>query len=371
MDAIFYVDGKGKLVKIIERYITRELLIPFTVIVVILAGLYASYISGRFLAGAVTESLGVIAMLRLVLLKTLISLDVLMQLALYIAIIIGLGRLHRDQEINVLRSAGVSDRRIIYAVLMVAIPVGIIIGLLSIFVRPWAYQENFAMNAQAEAELNTDRFQAGRFYGSEGSGRVIYIQAKDDSGKQMKNIFHYINKGDSSEIIVAREASQQPFLLGQRSQIHLFDGFAYHLMHSTTKDTVAQFEKLVYFTDKGNAVNYARKAATTLFLAGSDQPRDIAELQWRLSRPIGTILLALIAISFTRASPRQDKSEMHLFAAAMVFAMYYILSGLAQTWVEQGIVSSLPGVWWLYVLMFITALSLLSSSRQQRMLLRR
>ena len=60
-----------------------------------------------------------------------------------------------------------------------------------------------------------------------------------------------------------------------------------------------------------------------------------------------------------------------LFAAAMVFALYYILSGLAQTWVEQGTVGSLPGVWWLYALMFITALGLLSSSPQQRMLLRR
>lgn len=358
--------------KIIERYITRELLIPFVVIVVILAGLYASFISGRFLAGAVTESLGVMAMLKLVLLKTIISLDVLMQLALYVAIVIGLGRLHRDQEINVLRSAGVSDRRIIYAVLMVAIPVGIIIGLLSIFVRPWAYQENFALNAQAEAELNTDRFQAGRFYGSEDSGRVIYIQSKDGDGKQMKNVFHYVNKGNSSEIILAKAAHQQQFQLGQRSQIHLSDGFVYRFMHSATRDTVAQFEKLVYFTDKGNAVkNYARKAATTVFLAESDQPRDIAELQWRLSRPIGTILLALIAISFTRASPRQDKGEKHLFAAAMVFALYYILSGLAQTWVEQGTVGSLPGVWWLYALMFIAALGLLSSNRQQRMLLRR
>ena len=358
-------------VKIIERYIIRELLIPFVVIIVILAGLYASFISGRFLAGALTESLGVMALLKLVMLKTVISLDILMQLALYVAIVVGLGRLHRDQEINVLRSAGVSDRRIIYAVLMVAIPIGIIIGLLSIFVRPWAYQENFSLNAQAEAELNTDRFQAGRFYGSEGSGRVIYIQSKDGPDKQMRNVFHYVNKGDSSEIIVAKEGWQQQFQIGQRSQVHLSDGFVYRFMHSATKDTITQFDKLVYFTDKGGSAGYARKSATSWHLAGSDQSRDIAELQWRLSRPIGTILLALIAIAFTRSSPRQDKGERHLFIAAMVFAMYYILGGLAQTWVEQGAVGSLPGVWWLYALMLIAAFGLLSSSPEQRMLLRR
>ena len=68
--------------KIIERYITRELLIPFIVVGGILATVFASFSSARFLAGAVTESLGVAAMLKLVLLKTLIALEVLMPIAL-------------------------------------------------------------------------------------------------------------------------------------------------------------------------------------------------------------------------------------------------------------------------------------------------
>ncbi len=353
--------------KIIERYITRELMMPFMVVIVILAALFSSFSSARFLAGAVTESLGIAAMLKLVLLKTLIALEVLMPISLYVAVVMALGRLHRDQEINVLRSAGVSEHRITYAVLIVAIPVGIVSGVLSVFVRPWAYEESYILNAQAEAELNMDRFQAGRFYGSEGSGRVVYIQAKDSAGKQMKDVFHYINKGDSSEIIIAKEARQQEPSIGERPQIHLLDGVSYRLMHSTTGDTVVRFEKLIYFTDNGNAIDYKRKAAATTALAISDQPRDIAEFQWRVSRPIATILLALIAVPFSRASPRQDKGEKTYYAAALVFAIYYILSGLAQTWVEQGTVSRFPGVWWLYVLMLMVALSLLSSGFRQKL----
>jgi lipopolysaccharide export system permease protein len=91
----------------------------------------------------------------------------------------------------------------------------------------------------------------------------------------------------------------------------------------------------------------------------SDHPPDIAELQWRLSRPISTILLALIAIPFSRTSPRRTEGERIYFYAALVFAIYYILSGLAQTWVEQGKIGSVPGVWWLYVLMSVVSLSLL------------
>ena len=68
--------------KIIDRYITRELLIPFTVVAVILAALFSSFSSARFLASAASESLGLAAMLKFILLKTVIALEVLMPIAL-------------------------------------------------------------------------------------------------------------------------------------------------------------------------------------------------------------------------------------------------------------------------------------------------
>ena len=50
--------------KIIEKYITREILMPFTVVIVILTGLFSGLSSANFLAGAVTESLGIAVMLK-------------------------------------------------------------------------------------------------------------------------------------------------------------------------------------------------------------------------------------------------------------------------------------------------------------------
>ncbi len=92
--------------------------------------------------------------------------------------------------------------------------------------------------------------------------------------------------------------------------------------------------------------------------AGREQAADIAELQWRLSRPFATILLALIAIPLSRSSPRQGRNE-KIFTAALVFALYYNLSGLARTWVEQEMVGSFPGIWWLQALMMIVVVVLL------------
>ncbi len=340
--------------KLIERYIAREISLPFTVVILILVGLFASFSSARLLAGAVTETLGIAALLKLVFLKTLIALEVLIPIALYISVIIGLGRLNKDQELNVIRSAGVSGTRIVLTVLTVAIPVGIASGMLSSYVRPWAYAESYILDAQAEAELNTNRFQAGRFYGSEKTGRVVYVRSKSDVDQQMQNIFHYIKKPDSSEIVIARRARQiQPTTEELRPHIQLSEGVVYQLTNTASIDEVIQFENMTYFIDNDFVMNYRRKAAATRTLWESDQPRDIAELQWRISRPLATILLALIAVTFIRTAPRQDKTDRTYLIAALVFAAYYNLTGLAKTWVEQGVVGSMPGVWWLYLLIFV------------------
>ncbi|MDV6344589.1 LPS export ABC transporter permease LptF [Nitrosomonas sp. Is37] len=352
--------------KIIEKYITRELLFPFFTVLSILVGLFVSFSIARLLASAVTETLGMVAMLQLVMLKAIIALEVLIPISFYVSVIYGLSRMNKDQEMNILRSVGFSDYRILFTVLMIAIPVGIISGVLSLYARPWAYAETYILDAQAEVELNANRFQAGRFYGSEKSGRVIFVQAKDNSGTRMEEVFHFVKKEGISEIVVAKKAfQQQQISLEQRPHTELFDGYIYRLAYPKDEDSVIQYEKMTYFIENEQSKWHRRKAAPTRMLWESERTQDIAELQWRLSRPIATILLALIAVSFTRLSPRQNKSDKTFLIAAIVFAIYYNLSGLAQTWVEQGVVGAMPGIWWLYLLLFIFAGLLLPGSRQK------
>ncbi len=337
----------------IERYIFVEVIKPLAAVLSILVGMFACFSSARYLAEAITETLGVALMLKLVFLKTLIALEVLIPIALYVSIIIGLGRMHRDQEIIAMRAAGINGLRIIKAVLWVAIPVGIAVGLLSVMGRPWAYEDSYILDARANAELNTDRFQAGRFYGNEDSGRVVYIQKKNEAIGNMEDIFHYIDKEGDKEIILSRYASQMPASDDERTELHLYEGTIHRLTYDGTEDEIIKFEKLVLFLDDSEEdIGYKLKAAATTALMLSDQATDIAELQWRLSSPLATILLALIAVPLSRSSPRQGRNE-KIFTAALIFALYYNLSGLARNWVEQGTVASFPGIWWLHVLMLV------------------
>jgi lipopolysaccharide export system permease protein len=348
----------------LKLYVTREVLKPFLVITFILAGLFTSFNTARYLAQNVTETLGFILISKLIFFKTVIALEVLLPIAFYAAIIVALGRLHRDQEIIVLKSAGISENFIVKTVFSISLFVGILVGLLSIYGRPWAYEQIYQLDDSATAELDIERYQARRFYGNEDNNSIIYISNKPDGGDTLAGVFHYIRKDNTSDIILAKEGYQELTGEYQPPKLHLLDGFMYRMNNSSTSDSIIKFSRFVYMPRPDIARDYQRKAASTIDLGFSEDSSDTAEFQWRISRAIATILLAMLAIPLSRSSPRQGKSE-KIISAAVIFAIYYNLTGLAQTWVEQGVVGSMPGVWWLHVMMLIIVATIFSSRVQK------
>ena len=166
--------------KTLGRYVSIEILQPFVVISLILAGLFSSFNAARYLETAVTESLGLSLIFKLIMLKTVIAMEVLFPIAFFAAIIVALGRMHRDQEIIVMKSAGINETFIIKTVITLGIPVAIMTGMLSMYGRPLAYDTIYKMDNSASNELDVDRYQAGRFYGIDNSGSIIYINSRNN-----------------------------------------------------------------------------------------------------------------------------------------------------------------------------------------------
>jgi lipopolysaccharide export system permease protein len=320
----------------LRHYLIREVLKPFLVVVAILVGLFTSFNAARYLAETVTETLGMVLIMKLILLKSVIAMEVLVPIAFYSAIIVALARLHRDQEVIVIRSAGISENFIVRTLFSLSLPVALLVGLLSIYGRPWAYQHIYLLDESESAEMDISRYQPRRFYGNDKSGTIIYIQNKTDAEENLQNVFHYVRKDGSSDIVIAKQGHQERL----------------------------EFSRFVYMPSPEIARDYQRKAASTVELSFSEEPRDVAEFQWRVSRALAAILLAMIAIPLSRSSPRQGKGE-KIITAAIIFAIYYNLNGLAQTWVEQGLVGKMPGVWWLHILMILVVFAIYTPKAQK------
>ena len=93
----------------------------------------------------------------------------------------------------------------------------------------------------------------------------------------------------------------------------------------------------------------------------SDKLEDIAELQWRLSTAISTIILALLGVPLSRTTPRLGK-HFKLVAAVIVFAVYYNITFVFKNWVEKGALDAIPGIWWVPAVLAGFTLALLWNS---------
>ena len=92
--------------KIIDNYLIREVLHPLLAICTALVVIFITYSLSRFLVDADAGLLQPGEVVQLTLLKSIISLDVLLPPSLFLAVMTGLGRLYTDSEIYAMRAGG-------------------------------------------------------------------------------------------------------------------------------------------------------------------------------------------------------------------------------------------------------------------------
>lgn len=336
---------------ILERYVVREIAKPLTAVCGILVVIFASYTWARFLGDAVDGALSSGTIVSLVALRAAIALEVLLPITLFLSVVMALGRLHVDQEMIALEASGVSPARVWRAVLWLALGLAVLVAALSLFVRPWAYERSYRLRGEAAATVDMARLEAGRFYPQQSGKRLVFAERFDQAAQRMGGVFVHSEGDDWVQVVYAQSAQQRVDpATGQRILV-AFDGQLYRLSRHEAPDRVISFEQIeMVLKDSDITPDYRRKAAATAVLARSTNPADVAELQWRLTTPLSTVLLALLGVPLSRATPRQGRHA-RFGTAVLVYAAYYNLKAMARTWLGQGVVGSVPGLWWVDALL--------------------
>ena len=335
---------------IIDRYVRREIIRPLIPILGILVILFASFSAATLLGDAVSGLLPAGAIARLVALKTMISLEVLIPIALYLSVVVTLSRFSSDGEFVAASALRVTPGRVQVAVISVSATLALLVAALSLVGRPWAYGELNALAARAGSELNADAMRPGTFYVSPGADRVIFYARQEAPGAPAHDVFLQIWHGDRLEIIHASTAFQRDRAgpLPRDATIVLQDAHAYEF--DPRRDDGVQILRartMVIDPDAHGAGSsgYDAVKASTRHLLGSVDAADAAERQWRFSTPISTLLLGLLGIPMSRGRPGQNRYAT-LATAIGAYFVYYMLFSSARTWVQHGAVASFPGLWW-------------------------
>ncbi len=354
--------GGNRTALIIKRYLYREVLQTFAAVLAVLGLVYGAVRFTRFLDDAAAGLVSADLILQMLAFKLLEKLPVLLPIAIYLAVLIGMGRLYRDNEITALGAGGVGIWQISKGVAQVVAGISIAGAALSLFVSPdmASMQKSVIEKARQKAESRV--FVPGRFKEFGGGDQIVFVEAVDSDTGRMSGVFVRIRKPGRQYLLVSDTARQTRRPGGGGRFMILENGHRYAGLPGDAAFSVTEFERYVVRIGaepkpKEGVVRRGKMLAT-MDLIGSGDPRHVAELQRRISTAVSILLLGLLAVPLARTSPREGRRA-KLFTAVFVYFIYSNTASIFERLLERGMLPGFVGVWPVHVALALVVLVLL------------
>lgn len=336
---------------IFHRVLLREFwntgMAVFTILAAIFIFTQLIRLLGESASGMLTEE-GVWALVGF---GSLTYLPTLLSISLFLSILLTLTRCYRDSEMVVWFSSGIGLTRWLRPVLSFALPTVVLIALLSLVLVPWAQTKSEELLSRLENRDDFALAKPGVFRESKQSDRVFFMEQVDQKNKKIGNVFVESKQGERESTIVASEGKQEFAANGDRFLV-LSNGRRYEGTPGAADYKIFTFERYAMRIEpvesRQRPVNL--KAFSTLSLVTDLDRWRAAELIWRIGLPLSALLLALLAIPLSFVNPRSGRS-FNLILALIIYMIYNNLLGFATSWVGQGKLSMLNGLWMIHGLM--------------------
>jgi lipopolysaccharide export system permease protein len=290
---------------------------------------------GQAASGLITSSV-VFALLGLTLINYL---GILLSLTTFIAVLLTLTRSYRDSEMVVWFASGVGLTRWARPVLSFALPLVVMIGLVSLVLSPWAVSRSEELRRLMESRDDVSTIVPGVFRESSRADRVYFVEEVSGTENMVGNVFVASNQHQKLGVMVARRGFQETAENGDRFLV-LLNGRRYEGAPGTPEYRVYEFDRYAMRVELGAAAARAptTKTASTVDLVQQPNPRNLSELSWRVNLPVSALILSLLAIPLSFVNPRAGRS-MNLVMAILIYMTYNNLLSIVQAWIAQARVS--------------------------------
>jgi lipopolysaccharide export system permease protein len=345
-----------------HRYILRETAQTWFAVTAVLLLILLTNQFASVLGDAASNRLPRDALFLVMGLTSVGPLMILIPIALFLSILLALGRLYRDSEMYAFMACGIGPAQLYRPLLLLAAVLTAIGAWLALDVAPRAAGEvkRIAQEARARADLRV--MEAGRFVSFGRADAVVYAEQVTPDGR-LRNVFVQRRSEAGIEVIVAQEAVQQETADPDVKMLTFSAGRRYEGEPGTGRFRIVEFREhgIPYQLPTLGALSLEPESRPLLELARSADPADVAELQWRLSFPLMTLVLAFLAVPLGKSSPRQGRYA-GLAAGVLVFVSYATLLGASKAWLERGQLPAIVGLWWVH-LAFAAGAALLLAAR--------
>src|SRR5919106_4109313 len=286
---------------------------------------------GQAAVGVITST-GVFALLGFALLYYL---PVLLSVTTFIAVLLTLTRSYRDSEMVVWFSSGMGLTRWVRPVLAFALPLVLIIGLLSLVLSPWAVSRSEDLRRLMDNRDDAAAIVPGTFRESTRAERVYFVEEVSGSENMVANVFVSSSQHQKLGVMVARRGYQETAENGDRFLV-LVNGRRYEGAPGTPEYRVYEFERYAMRVEIAEARARAptSKTTATTDLLLEPTPRNLAELSWRVGLPASALILSLLAIPLSFVNPRAGRS-LNLVLALLIYMTYNNLLSIVQASIAQ------------------------------------
>jgi lipopolysaccharide export system permease protein len=302
----------------------------------------------------------------LMVLKMPDALSTIIPLGIFVAVIWGLGRMYRDQEMAVMRASGFSWRMLLRPLFNLLLPIAVLLLAMDLFLAPraaGAVQQRLEEAFRTAAEWG---LQTGQFHVLKGGDLVLYVESVDKDGRTLRNIFIQQRQDEREQLWIAEqgyywvdEEKGERYLTLENGQITEGGAGAldFGILRFSRNDL-----KLPEPEQRMKVVGLeARESRAIMF---SSDVEEIAEIHWRLTPAIAIIVLGLLAIPLSHSSPREGRGG-RVILGILTYTVYANVLYMCRAWVSKGDLSPWLGMWWVHLLALIIALIWLQ--RQGRM----
>ena len=333
------------------RYLAKEVLVStaavsFILLLVILSGRIVNYL-GRVAEGKMSfDFLFIILGLHIP-----SFIQMILPLAFFLSLLLAYGRLYIENEMSILFASGISKLKLGAYTLGIALFVTAISAVINFWMSPtfeYKVQEIYQEQDQLTA---FDFLQPGKF---EGAGqKVTYVEEFTRKEGWMENIFLSDVSVKNNQKVPTQTIARYGEIVRLPSHddlqyLVLKDGIRYEGKPGQANYNIVTFDTYALrLEDTPSSKITAEYALPTLQLLSSNNPKHIAELQWRISLVVIVPILAIIGLSLSQVNPRQGRF-FKMLPAILLMILYLGMLIWGKTALEKQEIPIHLGLWWIH-----------------------
>lgn len=354
---------------LIERYLLRQLLGPTILAITALSIVAMLSQSLGALDIIVNQGQSAFVLIKLTLLALPQLLVMILPIAIFVAALVALNRLHTEQEIVVCFASGMSRWRVISPAMRLATVITVFALILNLWVSPLAERAMRNELFRVRTDLAASLVKVGQFT-EPAPGLTVYAQG-NDTGGSLRNMFVIQQKADGSDttffaargkvskrggepVLVMRDGSEQSFTNAGVLDYLKFDEYIFDLSNFLAKD------ELVHYKISDRFLHELLFPDLTQSWERRERVNMLAEANARLSAPLYNIafmamaLAAVIGGAFSRLGYARRIIAVSAAAAVVRILGFVVEAGCASSaWLNilQYLIPA-AAVWWAFSELF-------------------